>query len=65
MGLYISDDYGLGNYELALATLATHTIEQYLESSRERNLRLAKLLHDRRQRVRPRHNEARWTLPPK
>lgn len=63
--MYISDDYGLGNYELALATLATHTIEHFLENNRERNQRLAKLLHDRRQRTRPRSDHSRWTLPPK
>lgn len=63
--MYISDDYGLGNFERNLATKATLKIMIDLENARERNRRLAACFHDRRQRVQPRFDHSRWTLPPK
>lgn len=60
MGLYISDDYGLGDFDLALVVLATDTIEFYLERSQWLAMK-----NTRRRRTRPRSDESRWTLPPK
>lgn len=58
MGLYISDDYGLGDFDLALVVLATDTIQLHLERSRWLAIK-----NTRRMRTRPRYDESRWTLP--
>lgn len=63
MGLYISDDYGLGFSEMVLVALATDSIEHHLELEPKR--RRAERVLARRDRVRPRSNESRWPLPRK
>lgn len=59
--LYVSDEHGLGTFDMAMVVLATHTIERYLEKNRL----TAESICERRRRIRPREDHSRWTLPPK
>lgn len=62
MSLYISDEHGLGLYEMVMVVRATITIEDKLECFRRQ---CADRFPERREIVRPRFNKSRWALPKK